>query len=538
MNLILFEGYILPIYSLCRFIFHQPLCIERPGEQLVAQDDQQQQRQARREKTISQIGRLSLNPGPVLKVMQADVNDPDTLIKALAQCPVLSGRVIGVANSAGSSAIHRMDSIDRCVRHLGAKQTRTVALTMAMQLMVDQLDIDQDLIQGLWASATTKAVAAQLVAETLSPEQAERAYSLGLLQDIGLPVLLAVDPEFFKSKLAGSAGKSSWIELERAHFGIDHAELGAVMLQSWNAPPDLVLQVSRHHASLNDDDMAWFAEMPARFAGLLPHLDEQPTKDQSQTLAAVHARFLSESYESLDVLLSQIKQRFKALGKAAGGSSQMPADFVNQLIQSVAGDTFSLAAKVSRMDQQLAETVDALASAQEDALSDQLTGLLNRRGFESFGQQLLNQAAKANLSVACLMIDLDDFKPINDTHGHAAGDRVLTAAAELLRANIAKGDLVARVGGDEFAILILGDRQADAHALAQRLHTICNGKILPLGNDIQATLAMSIGGVFLEHVSSRSTVEALTRAADQVMYEIKHAGKAGMKFEKLKRRAA
>lgn len=506
-------------------------------ERLLSQDEHQQRR-ARRIKTISQIGRLSLNPGPVLTVMQADGNDPDQLIKALAQCPILSGRVIGVANSAGSSAIHRMDSIERCVRHLGAKQTRTIAMTMAMQLMVDQLDVDQDLVKGLWASAATKAIAAQLVAETIRPEQAEQAYSLGLLQDIGLPVLLAVDAEFFKHKLAGSKGKSSWIELERAHFGIDHAELGAVMLQSWNAPPDIVLQVSRHHGTVSDDDMAWLSEMPSRIAGLLPHLDEQPTKDQSQTLAAAHARFLKESFDTLDALLGTIKKRFQRLGKAAGGTSQMPKDFVSQLIQSVASDTYSLAAKVSRLDQQLANQVDRLASAQEDALSDTLTGLLNRRGFESFGQQMLDQAAKANLSVACLMIDLDDFKPINDTHGHAAGDRILSTAAELLRVNVAKGDLVARVGGDEFAILLLGDRQGVAHALAQRLHAVCNGKAIAMDNGSNATLAMSIGGVFLEHVSNATTTDQLTEAADQVMYATKRAGKAGLKFEAIKRNAA
>ncbi|MEO0475918.1 MAG: diguanylate cyclase [Planctomycetota bacterium] len=495
-------------------------------------------RRERREKTISQIGRLRLNPAPVLKVMQADGNDPDQLIKALATCPVLSARVIGVANSAGSSAIHRMDTIDRCVRHLGAKQTRTIALTMAMQLMVDQLDVDQELVSALWASAATKAVTAQLVAETVSPDEADRAYSLGLLQDIGLPVLLAVDPGFFKSKLVGSQGKSSWIELERSHFGIDHAELGAVMLQAWDAPADLALQISRHHGSLNDDDMAWLAEMPSRIAGLLPHLDEKTTADQSQTLSAAHERFLSESFDTLDSLMSKVKQRFNALGKAGGGASQMPSDFTNQLVESVCGDTFSLAAKVSRLERQLAQQVDALAYAQQDARSDALTGLLNRRGFDSFGQQMLAQAAKANLSVACLIIDLDDFKPINDTHGHAAGDRVLTAAAKLLQANTAKGDLVARVGGDEFAILILGDQQGDAHALAQRLHAICNGKTINLGNDAQATLAMSIGGTFLQTVTNKTAIDTLTDAADKVMYTIKRAGKAGLKFEAMNRKAA
>ncbi|MFK7788593.1 MAG: diguanylate cyclase, partial [Phycisphaeraceae bacterium] len=457
------------------------------------------------------------------------------LIKALAQCPVLSARVIGVANSAGSSAIHRMDSIDRCVRHLGAKQTRTIALTMAMQLMVDQLDVDQDLVRGLWASAAFKASAAKLVAETVSPEQSDQAYSIGLLQDIGLPVLLAVDPHFFKNKLAGSKGKSSWIELERAHFGIDHAELGGVMLQSWNAPAELVLKVSRHHDAVGNDSMAWIAEMPSRFAGLLPHLDEQTTKDQSQTLAAVHARFLSDSYDTLDALLAKIKHRFKLLGKAAGGTSQMPKDFVSQLIQSVAGDTYSLAAKVSRLDKQLADQVDQLAEARQDALSDQLTGLLNRRGFESFGQQLLNQAAKANLSVACLMIDLDDFKPINDTHGHAAGDLVLMTASELLRSNTSRGDLVARLGGDEFVVLILGDQQGDAHALAQRLHAVCNGKKIALDSGDTATLAMSIGGVFQARIGSSATTSDLAAAADQVMYAIKRAGKAGLKFEAMSR---
>jgi diguanylate cyclase (GGDEF)-like protein len=500
--------------------------------------DNQQQRQARREQTISQIGRLRLNPGPVLKVMQAHGNDPDQLIKALAQCPVLSARVIGVANSAGSSAIHRMDTIDRCVRHLGAKQTRTIALTMAMQLMVDQLDVDQELVSRLWASAAFKAVAAQLAAESVSPNEADRAYSLGLLQDIGLPVLLAVDPDFFQDKLAGSAGKSNWIELERAHFGIDHAELGSVMLQSWNAPADIALQVGRHHKPLNDDDMGWLAEMPSRIAGLLPHLDEQTTKDQSQTLAAAHERFLSESYDTLDALLATIKQRFRQLGKAAGGSPQIPSNFVSQLIECVTGDTFTLAAKVSRLERQLAAQVDELAFAQQDARSDALTGLLNRRGFESFAQQMLAQAAKADLSVACLMIDLDDFKPINDTHGHAAGDRVLNATAKLLQANTAKGDLVARVGGDEFVILILGDQQGDAHALAQRLHAVCNGKAIALGNGHDATLAMSIGGVFLEHVTNATTADQLADGADHVMYGIKRAGKAGLKFEALKRKAA
>lgn len=496
------------------------------------------ERAARRRTTLGQIGRLALNPGPALKVMQADGDDPDQLIDVLSRCPILSGRVIGVANSAGSSAIHHMDTIDRCVRHLGAKQTRIVALTMAMQLMVDRLDVDQDVLSNLWGCAAYKAIAAQIVAESVSPALADQAYCVGLLQDIGLPMLLAIDPNFVTNALPSGTDTSDWVQRERAHFGIDHAELGSILLHRWNAPPNIVLQVARHHAPLEDDASAWVADLPARIAGLLPHLDEKTTEQQSQTLAAAHARFLKSDYASLDELLAKIKTRLRRLGKAAGGTPQIPNDFVAQLVQHVAGDTYALAGQVSRLDRQLADQVVQLAEARQDALSDQLTGLLNRRGFETFGQQLLNQAAKANLAVACFMIDLDDFKLINDTHGHAAGDLVLVTAAELLRTNTSRGDLVARIGGDEFAVLLIGDRQSDAHALAQRLHAVCNGKAVPLSSGQAATLAMSIGGVYQQKISQATTTTHLADAADRVMYGIKRTGKAGLKFEAIKRHAA
>jgi len=500
--------------------------------------DSSSQRQARRENTLRALGKLTLNPGPVAAIMQCSGNDPDELVKVLGECPVLAGRVIGVANSAGSSAIHRMDSIERCVRHLGGKQARTVALTMAMQLMVQDLELDDELVRRLWVSATTKAVAAKLVADIVSPEIAETAYSLGLLQDIALPVLLTIDPDFFKQQLANGDSKRHWTALEREHFGIDHAEMGALLLQTWNAPPAMITQVARHHAGLDDDDMAWLAEMPCRVAGLLRHLDEQPTANQQQTLAATHTRFLADAYPSVELLIKEVHRRVKAMGKTAGGNATLDRAFIQRVTLAVAEDTFALASRISRLDHQLSQHVDALSHAQQDALSDPLTGLLNRRGFDSIGKQMLAQANKAGQPAACLVIDLDDFKPINDTLGHAAGDTVLRAAADLIKANVSPGDLVARVGGDEFVLLVVGDAQGDTHALAQRLHAVCNGRRIALEQGGQAVLQMSIGGVFVHAVAQNTTPDALVQAADQLMYRTKRAGKAGLSFEPMKKTAA
>lgn len=491
-----------------------------------------------RKQTLAAIDRLALNPGPVAAVMRCDGSDPDQLIEVLASCPVLTGRVIGVANSAGSSALHRMDTIDRCVRHLGAKQTRTIALTMAMQQLTQDLDVEDELLHALWAGSATKAVAAQLVAQVVSPEHAQAAYGFGLLQDIALPVLLALDPVFFANKLAGSDGRQPWTRLEREHFGIDHTELGALLLKKWYAPDSIVRLVQNHHDELDDDDMAWLAEMPTRVAGLLPHLDEATHKKQRQTLAAAHTRFLAERYDSVEALMKETAKRVKQLGKAAGGTPRVGPEFVQQVVQTVAQDTFALAAQVSRLDQQLGQQLDALAHSQEDALSDTLTGLMNRRGFESVGRQMLAHASKSGQAAACLVIDLDDFKPINDEFGHDAGDKMLKAAADMLKANVSSGDLVARLGGDEFAILILGDAQGDARSVAERLHAICNGRSINVGSGNMAKLAMSIGGAFLDRVSKDTGIDALINAADKVMYSIKHGGKRGVSFEAFKHKAA
>ena len=493
--------------------------------------DQLKQRQARRDQTLSALERLPLNPGPVAGIMQCPGSDPDQLIKVLERCPVLAGRVIGVANSAGSSALHRMESIDRCVVHLGAKQARTVALTMALQLMVLDVQLDEQVLRKLWVAATTKAVAAQLIAQSVSPQTADAAYSLGLLQDIALPVLLAIDPAFFEHNLASADGKKPWTDLEREHFGIDHAELGALLLQKWNAPPAMIKQVANHHVPLEEDDMAWLAEMPARFAGLLKHADEQPTRTQQQTLAATHIRFLGDDYPTLDAVMKEITRRVKAMGKAAGGPARFDAGLIEQVALAVASDTFALAAQIALLDRQLSQNVAALAKSQEEALTDQLTRLLNRRGFESIGTQLLAQAHKAGKSAACFVIDLDNFKRINDTYGHSAGDTLLQAAGDLIRANVRPDDLVARIGGDEFALLCVGNAQADTHALAQRLHASCNGRRIEINAQSKAELSMSIGGVFMDKITQSDTPYSLIESADQIMYRTKRQGKAGISLE-------
>lgn len=111
----------------------------------------------------------------------------------------------------------------------------------------------------------------------------------------------------------------------------------------------------------------------------------------------------------------------------------------------------------------------ALLRIAEQAVTDPLTGLRNRRGFMDEAIMAVTRAARAGEPVAVIAFDLDRFKLVNDTHGHAAGDVVLRGAAGTLRAEARAGDLAGRLGGEEFALLLPGAALREAEAMAERL---------------------------------------------------------------------
>jgi diguanylate cyclase (GGDEF)-like protein len=184
----------------------------------------------------------------------------------------------------------------------------------------------------------------------------------------------------------------------------------------------------------------------------------------------------------------------------------------------------------------LRELTDQLAvavaqAAEQEALSrlsetDALTGLLNRRGFEANLAKAMAAARIAKLDGALLYIDLDNFKQINDVHGHAQGDAALKAAAELLRRSVRAGDLVGRLGGDEFAIWLARVDGAEAKRrgeqlvrAAAELQRFAPGAAKPVG--------FSIGIALLNAARAETDQEVLERA-DRAMYQIKHGAKGGV----------
>ncbi len=152
---------------------------------------------------------------------------------------------------------------------------------------------------------------------------------------------------------------------------------------------------------------------------------------------------------------------------------------------------------------------------------DQLTGLLNRRRFDEELKREFARAGRYRSSGALLSVDLDNFKSINDTAGHAAGDAVLRVVSEAMRRRLRASDVLARVGGDEFSMLLPGAEEADARSAAEdilkTLH-LCR----PDYGGKRFTIGASVG-VATFHCDD-STASELRAVADLAMYASKHAG--------------
>jgi diguanylate cyclase (GGDEF)-like protein/PAS domain S-box-containing protein len=147
---------------------------------------------------------------------------------------------------------------------------------------------------------------------------------------------------------------------------------------------------------------------------------------------------------------------------------------------------------------------------------DDLTGLMNRRRFQEELERHLAEGRRYGLTGALLVLDLDDFKAVNDTHGHSAGDRVLRDVADALRSRLRETDIVARLGGDEFAVLLPRGTQAAAERVCEALEREIPAEVrAPDGAGVE----VSVG--FAPFVDDVASVDDVLSAADASMYAVK-----------------
>ena len=166
----------------------------------------------------------------------------------------------------------------------------------------------------------------------------------------------------------------------------------------------------------------------------------------------------------------------------------------------------------------------------ELSLKDPLTGLANRRHFRAVLEREIDRVTRSGEAALLLMLDIDHFKKVNDTHGHLAGDVVLQSVARTLSACVRPMDTLARYGGEEFAVVLPACQAAFGRVVAERIRRAVANNSIRISPGVELNVTVSVGGAFAMQWI-RSTTLLWTDRADHQLYQAKSAGRNRVSIE-------
>ncbi|MEM1107568.1 MAG: HDOD domain-containing protein [Planctomycetota bacterium] len=479
--------------------------------------------------TLARLGdQLPVRPGPLLDLLGSTGEDAKEVTQIIERDPAMSARVLGVVNSAGNRRLNEITQVSRAVLQLGPAQVRTLGLAMGLQMLAEQMRLSQEMITAFWNASLRKAEAAHLAAQVIDPERQESAYSAGLVADIGLPLLMGLDPDFYENRISLRPSNQSWSDAEREHFGVDHAEAGAHVLNDWKVSAETCRRVRNHHQLPGDDPDAGLV-LALFIAGLLPHDDGEIDPVDLDRLMAVHGKMLSEAYATPDAFLGHVYvESQRRLNRDVEKDSAEGLE-LQPFLDAIASNTINLVSQLCTIKNKQSQHQEDLSTLRFEAFTDPLTKVLNRRGFFGLAEQRFAKSPEG-LSACCMMLDMNDFKPINDKYGHDAGDLMLRGIAKLLRRSVSRSDIIGRLGGDEFAVLITDIDEHGARVAATRLRDTCLHKKVRVTPDLTCEISFSLGAAFHPCIGPDFQLDQLMAGADELMYQRKRSGQPGMIF--------
>ncbi len=182
-----------------------------------------------------------------------------------------------------------------------------------------------------------------------------------------------------------------------------------------------------------------------------------------------------------------------------------------------------LSERVRSHNRYIAESIGDIRKFERHATTDALTGLSNRHAMEESFPREVQRCLQDDIPVSLIMIDVDAFKAFNDNFGHIAGDRVLSAVAQVLQKQFRSRDFLVRFGGDEFAALLPGVNETEALAIADRVRQTVSGSTDANSDSlIQIPVRVSMG---VAQLGTHGSFESLLRSADEALYRAKDAGR-------------
>jgi diguanylate cyclase (GGDEF)-like protein len=466
----------------------------------------------------------------ILDLSQADDLGTAEVAAVIKKDPALTAKLLKTANSAYFNSGAEVTTVDRAVAMAGINVSMSLALSFSFVRSMQNCRTEGFDHQAYWRRSALTAVAARTIAQVEGRwPQPDELFVPGLLADIGMLGLSEAAPRQYHPLVRAAEGDHErLLGMEREALEMDHAQAGGWMLERWKLPRTFWTAVLLSHTAEPCSD----AELEPLvrtvwLAGLVA--DVWCCQDTARAAAAAREGWVT---------------RFG-----------QPADAFSRVLDGVAADLAAVTASLEieiegqdEIDRLLDSARDALVTInlrsqieteemRQRASTDALTGLANRRAFDDELRCRYELARDRGRALSIVMVDIDHFKRINDTYGHAAGDQVLAWVAERLRAAVRGSDLVARYGGEEFVAILDGAREDAARAIAERMRASVEAARCPLPETDPVAVTVSAGCTTIELDRASPSIMSLLGAADRCLYAAKRGGRNRVEAETLENAA-
>jgi diguanylate cyclase (GGDEF)-like protein len=486
-------------------------------------------------KQLETCNHLPSPPGVATKIIRL-ANDPEAdmtrIAEVLALDPAITAKILRIANSPMYARQRKTENLRQALMVIGLNATISLALSFSLLKSWQRHDEAGGLDYPLyWRRALLSATASHVVARTIGVKDGEELFLACLIQDIGLMALDRTIPGLYDGLGREQVHQAALIERERERLGVDHAVVSGWLLEKWQFPERTQQVVAASHEPEKipkQSPNGVFARCVA-LASLIAEVFLDDSGDRSFVELAERAN----SYFAIDKAV---------LGELLGEISKMIPDaegiFGTQILSADAADEILEEARDALMlrNLQALQAVDDLKSStesleqrtrrlEESNKRDPLTNLYNRAYLDQFLREAFYASAKDGTPLSVAFADLDRFKSVNDTFGHATGDQILMTTANILRANVRAADVVARYGGEEFMLVFPYTDYALLKTICERIVRAFQETRHDVGVKRDLSVTISVGMATHNDGRRFRDVEEFMKAADKALYTAKLQGR-------------